>query len=107
MSPMPFFTPAPNRENNKAVFVYGLSTCVRTQAVKAFLAAAGETFGHVDLDLLPPGGQKGALAEMGAYNPARTFPTTVIGLITVVGDDGADLTTALAKLAKRRARDGQ
>lgn len=52
----------------------------------------------MEVDLLTPVEKEAALAEMGRYNPAQSFPTLIIGSRVVVGNLPDDIQQALTRL---------
>jgi len=61
------------------VVLYALSTCVWCNKTKHLLGELGVSYDYIDVDLLKIGDKKKAMDEIGKYNPAKTFPTLVIG----------------------------
>ena len=61
------------------VMLYALSTCIWCNKTKSLLSELGAAYDYIDVDLLEGGDKHKALDEIGKYNPAKTFPTLVIG----------------------------
>ncbi len=57
---------------------YGLSTCVWCKKTRRYLEESGVAFDFIYLDLLKGDERAEALAVVKKWNPAGTFPTTVI-----------------------------
>ncbi len=57
---------------------YGLSTCVWCKKTRRYLEEAGVEFEFTYLDLLQGDERAEALGVVKQWNPAGTFPTTVI-----------------------------
>jgi glutaredoxin-like protein NrdH len=61
------------------VMLYALSTCIWCGKTKKLLGELGVSYDYLDIDLLDGGDKHKALDEIAKYNPAKTFPTLVIG----------------------------
>ena len=91
----------PNRDGaGSRVFVYALSTCAHCQAAQKLLKTLEVPYDHVDVDLLPDDQRQQCLAEMAQYNPTESFPTLIIGSLTIVGNLERDIRKAVAKMRK-------
>lgn len=62
----------------RKVHVYALSTCVWCRKTKRLLDEMGVEYGKTDVDLLEGEEKNRAIEEMEKWNPAGSFPTTVI-----------------------------
>ena len=61
------------------VMLYALSTCIWCNRTKKLLGELGVAYDYIDVDLLDSDDKHKALDEIAKYNPAKTFPTLVIG----------------------------
>ncbi len=61
------------------VMLYALSTCIWCNRTKRLLGELGTAYDYIDVDLLEGSDKAKALNEIAKYNPAKTFPTLVIG----------------------------
>ena len=61
------------------VMLYALSTCIWCGRTKKLLSELGAAYDYIDVDLLEGSDKTKALEEIAKYNPAKTFPTLVIG----------------------------
>lgn len=62
----------------KKVKLYSLSTCPTCKKVKKFFEENNIKYENIEVDLLDSGEQWVTSKELKKYNPAATFPTTVI-----------------------------
>lgn len=69
----------------KKIKLYSLSTCAYCQAIKKMLADLGVSHEFADADLLPDDAREALVAELLAFNPKCSFPTTVIGDQVITG----------------------
>lgn len=77
------------------VFVYALSTCGHCRAAKKLLNDKGVEYEFVDVDLLPRDELREVLGEVSKVNPAKSFPTIIIGETVIVGNREAEILEAL------------
>lgn len=77
------------------VFLYTLSTCGHCRAAKKLLSDKGIAYDFVDVDLLPRDELRKTLDEVSKVNPARSFPTILIGDTVIVGNREAEILEAL------------
>lgn len=61
------------------VLLYALSTCVWCGRTKKLLGDLGVAYDYIDVDTLDANDKTAALKEIEKYNPAKSFPTLVIG----------------------------
>jgi glutaredoxin len=72
--------------NAHHITFYGLSTCIWCRKTREFLEEQGVQFDFVYVDLLQGAEREEALNQVRHWNPATSFPTTVVdGTICVVG----------------------
>lgn len=72
--------------NKHTVVFYGLSTCIWCRRTREFLEDQGVTFDFRYVDLLEGTEREEAVAEVRRWNPAVSFPTTVVnGEACVIG----------------------
>jgi glutaredoxin-like protein NrdH len=67
------------------VMLYALSTCVWCSKTKGLLSELGVAYDYVDIDLLEPHERRQVLLDVEKYNPAKTFPTLIIGSVPIRG----------------------
>ena len=68
------------------VILYALSTCGWCAKTRELLTGMGVDFSYLYVDLLPRPEMEKAFEEVKRFNPACSFPTTVIdGRKTIVG----------------------
>ena len=60
------------------VILYALSTCVWCKKTKKLLSELGVEYSYIDVDLLSTEEKKKVEEEVRKWNPAYSFPTTVI-----------------------------
>lgn len=73
-------------EDRGAIILYALSTCVHCKKTKELLNELGVAYSYLFVDLLPEDEMNVVYDEMKKYNPAGSFPTTVIrGKLVIVG----------------------
>jgi len=61
------------------VLLYALSTCVWCNRTKRLLGDLDVAYDYLDVDMLNSNDKAAALKEIEKYNPARSFPTLVVG----------------------------
>lgn len=89
-----------NPDTDHGIFVFTLSTCVHCHRVMEFLDSLGVEYGHVEVDMLSDQDMAECLEEIRQYNPAQTFPTTLLGSRVVVGFKADDIRQEVEKLKK-------
>lgn len=67
------------------VKLFTLSTCSHCKATKQYLQDCNVEYNYTDIDLLQGEERQHALDEVIQYNPARSFPTILIGDKVIVG----------------------
>ena len=82
--------------------LYSLSTCAHCRATRKLLADLGLSGCEVAVDQLTGAQRDEALAQMGGFNPALTFPTLVIGSKVIVGYLADDIRQAVKKITRAR-----
>ncbi len=86
----------PGSQDKHHVMFYGLSTCVWCRRTRQFLEDQGVAFNFVYVDLIRGKEQEEALAQVGRWNPATSFPTLVIdGERAVIGYRPEEIKEAL------------
>ena len=65
-------------QNKGDIMIYALSTCGWCKRTKQFFNDLGIAYQFTDVDLLNPKDQEIAVQEIKKWNPACSFPTTVI-----------------------------
>ncbi len=70
---------------NSAIKLYTLSTCVHCKALRDFFLKRNLSFDYVDVDLLQGPERQEILKEIRKVNARCSFPTTVIDGRVVVG----------------------
>ncbi|MHB8828014.1 MAG: glutaredoxin family protein [Syntrophales bacterium] len=75
--------------------MFTLSTCGHCRAAKRFMEDNGIVFEFIDVDLLTGEERKNTIAELTSYNPARSFPTILIGDRAIIGFSESKLREAL------------
>lgn len=93
-----------NPDSDNDIFVFTLSTCVHCRRTKELLDSLGVGYGHVEVDMLKDEDMAECLEEIGRYNPAQTFPTTILGSRVVVGFKADDIRQEVEKLKKNQAK---
>jgi len=68
-----------------SIMLYTLSTCIWCNRTKRLLSELGVAYDYVDVDLLESHDKKQALLNVEKHNPAKTFPTLVIGDMSIRG----------------------
>ena len=72
--------------NNRGnVLLYALSTCGWCRKTKNLLDELGVEYAYVYVDQLEGDAKREALDRIEAFNPKRTFPTTVIDGQAIIG----------------------
>lgn len=82
--------------NSNKVFVYALSTCSHCRKAKNYLKDNNIEFDYVDVDLTEGEERASVIDDVKKYNPRCTFPTIIIGDVTIVGFHENDIKKALA-----------
>ncbi|MCK9364518.1 MAG: glutaredoxin family protein [Syntrophales bacterium] len=77
------------------VRMFTLSTCGHCRAAKRFMEDNAIDFQFIDVDLLTGEQRKNTIEELTGYNPARSFPTILIGDSILVGFNESKLREAL------------
>lgn len=75
--------------------MFTLSTCAHCRAAKRFMEDNAIAFEFIDVDLLTGEERKNTISELTGYNPARSFPTILIGDRALVGFNEGKLREAL------------
>lgn len=75
--------------------MFTLSTCGHCRAAKRFMEDNGISYEFIDVDLLAGEERKNTIAELTGYNPARSFPTILIGDRAIIGFSESKLREAL------------
>ncbi|KQC14096.1 MAG: glutaredoxin [Desulfuromonas sp. SDB] len=77
------------------VKMFTLSTCSHCKATKKFMQDNHIVFDFVDVDLLQGNERQKVLEEVMQYNPARSFPTILIGDTIIIGFKEKDIKEVL------------
>jgi glutaredoxin len=85
-------------ENRPPVILFALSTCSHCKDVKKLLDSRKVEYRKIEVDLLEGEDRKKAIEQVKQYNSRVTFPTTVIGETTVVGNKKDRIEEALARI---------
>jgi glutaredoxin len=73
-------------EDRGTVVLYALSTCVHCRKTRELLKELGIAYRYIYVDLLPDQELGMVYDEMKKFNPAGSFPTTIIrGKSVIVG----------------------
>lgn len=72
--------------DTKPVRLFALSTCIHCRAIKRLLQRHDIAFEWTDVDLLPEEEQEEFFAQIGPYNPKKSFPVVIIGNTAIIGD---------------------
>jgi len=91
------FVHVKGKKKQGEVVLYALSTCGWCAKTKELLTNLGIDFSYVYVDLLPDEEMEKAFDEVKRFNPACSFPTTVVdGKKTIVGFREEQLMEAFA-----------
>lgn len=66
------------------VVLYALSTCVWCRKTKTLLNELGVDYYYIDVDRLDGDERQQVMAEVGKWNPKRSFPTIVVNESSVI-----------------------
>jgi glutaredoxin-like protein NrdH len=83
------------REMEKNVKIYSLSTCSHCRATKKLLGECGVKYEFTDVDKLDGEERKAILEDVKKFNPRCSFPTIVIGETVIVGYKEDEIRAAL------------
>ena len=75
----------PGEHDAHKVTFYGLSTCIWCKKTRQFLEEHSIAFDYVYVDLLHGKEREEALEKVAQWNPAKSFPTVVVGDQAVIG----------------------
>lgn len=85
------------RHDEHHVVLYALSTCIWCRRTRQLLEEQGVSFDYVYVDLLRSVEREDVLAEVRKFNPAGSFPTTVVdGFQCIVGFHPEDIKEMLS-----------
>lgn len=80
---------------SKNVKVYALSTCIHCKHCKEYLDEKGQPYDCVYVDRLSGDERRDTIDTIKKVNPGLSFPTVIVGEVTVVGFDKEALEKAL------------
>ncbi len=85
-----------------SVFLFALSTCIWCKKLRALLDDAAIPYTYVYVDKLEGAERADTIEKLLKYNPAKSFPTLVVGKETIVGYQEGRVKELLSKCPKKK-----
>ena len=83
-----------------SVMLYALTTCPWCRKTKQLLNDMGVEYDYIDVDHTQGQERENVISEVKKYNPALSFPVTVINGKTIIGFKEEEIKNALQAPAK-------